>query len=215
MRAAALLLAIFLSGCSTLPRVVPPAATTPRDTRDSKIFVTTNGWHTGIVVEADKLNALVPEFGRRFPSERYYEIGWGDAGFYRSKKITAALALKATLGANNPTVLHVVAFHREPAEYFGKDEVLALRITPDGYRSLLAYIASSLHRPIQSLGPGIYGESEFYIGVGNYFLFNTCNTWTTKALASSGAVPRHAYKLTSGAVLRMAQNSPCALHRSP
>ncbi len=212
MRAAGLFLAIFLSGCSTLPKVVSPAAATVREAHDLQIFVTTNGWHTGIVVEASRLNELVPELARRFPRGRYYEIGWGDAGFYRSKKITAGLVLKAILGPNNPTVVHVVAFQKEPSEFFGKDEVLALRITPGGERSLLAYIASSLRRPVQSLGPGIYGESEFYVGVGNYFLFNTCNTWTAKALASSGAVNCHAYKLTSGAVMRMVRESPCALH---
>lgn len=210
MRVVVLLLTILLSGCSTLPNVTSPIATTPRNTHDSQIFVTTNGWHTGIVVEANKLNALVPEFARRFPHERYYEIGWGDAGFYRAKKITVALALKATLCPNNPTVLHIVAFSKEPIDYFGKGETLPLQITSSGYQSLLAYLASSLRCPIQPLGPGIYGESEFYSGVGNYFLFNTCNTWTTKALASSGAVSPHAYKLTSGAVLRMVRKSPCA-----
>jgi uncharacterized protein (TIGR02117 family) len=205
LKAVVLFLVVALSACSPLPKVVRVAGATTQGAEECRIFVVSHGWHTGIIVRAAELHAVLPALARRFPGETYYEIGWGDAGFYRSKRITVALALKAVFGPDNPTVVHVVAFRGDPLDYFRGSEVLALTISDAGCRSLLTYLNSSFARTddgrIQNLGPGLYGNSEFYTGEGNYFLFNTCNTWTAKGLASSGFFKENAFKLTSGGVV--------------
>ena len=48
---------------------------------------------------------------------------------------------------------------------------------------------------------GIYGDSQFYTGVGRYQLFNTCNKWTAKALNSGGYHLDPTFKLTSSSVM--------------
>ncbi len=35
-------------------------------------------------------------------------------------------------------------------------------------------------------GPGLYASSRFYPARGSFHLFNTCNTWTARALAAAG-----------------------------
>ncbi len=35
-------------------------------------------------------------------------------------------------------------------------------------------------------GPGLYATSRFYPAKGRFHLFNTCNTWTARALAAAG-----------------------------
>jgi hypothetical protein len=37
-----------------------------------------------------------------------------------------------------------------------------------------------------SLGPGLYGNSRFYLSRETYHLFNTCNVWTARALRAAG-----------------------------
>ncbi len=38
----------------------------------------------------------------------------------------------------------------------------------------------------KATGPGLYAASLFYPAVGRFHLFNTCNTWTARALAAAG-----------------------------
>ena len=205
MKAVVSLSFLVLCSCSTLPKVVRTGHGTSRETNPPHAFVVSHGWHTGIIVDAGRLNALLPELAGRFPSAQYYEIGWGDAGFYQSRRISVALALRAVSWPDD-TVVHVVAFRGNPGEYLKGSEVLPIAISGAGYQSLLAYLASSIRQSpgghIRALGKGLYGDSEFYEGVGKYYLLNTCNTWTAKALASSGFFSgRSAFKLTSSGVM--------------
>ena len=52
-----------------------------------------------------------------------------------------------------------------------------------------------------ALGAGIYGDSQFYRGAGEYYLTNTCNKWTAKALQSAGMDISPGFKLTADSVM--------------
>ena len=39
---------------------------------------------------------------------------------------------------------------------------------------------------ITSLGPGLYGNSRFYLSRETYHLFKTCNVWTARVLRAAG-----------------------------
>ena len=48
---------------------------------------------------------------------------------------------------------------------------------------------------------GLYGDSQFYKGVGDYHLMNTCNKWTAKGLESAGMDISPTFKLSAGSVM--------------
>ena len=53
-------------------------------------------------------------------------------------------------------------------------------------RTIVASFARDEAGNAKSVGPGLYGNSRFYLSVETYHLFNTCNVWTAKALRAAG-----------------------------
>lgn len=188
MKLCLLLLLLLLGACATQPKALEPVAANGQGpSRD--IHVVSHGKHTGLVIEARVANEAIPEWKQQFGEVNYYEIGWGDAGFYRAESITSRLTLAAVFSPT-PSIMHVVAFDENPAIAFPTSEVIRLSIAEANHDNLLRFIASSMEGdeagvPVHE-GRGIYGNSAFYRGVGRYFLCNTCNKWTAKGLYSAG-----------------------------
>lgn len=210
MRLPAFLLLLALGGCATLPRALEPV--TSNDAGPfAEIQVVSHGKHTGLIVEAASLNRLLPELAQRFGQVRHYEIGWGDAGFYRAEQITTGLTVNAVLRPT-PTVVHVVALDEDPAVAFPLSEVRRLRVAEPNHEVMLRFICSSFEpgadgRPVSD-GPGLYGDSEFYRGVGRYHLCNTCNKWTAKALYSAGVDIEASSTISSPDVMKQIRPRP-------
>jgi uncharacterized protein (TIGR02117 family) len=195
----------FLCGCSSLPEAIQPRNLIENTCQDTaEVFILNHGWHTGTVVSADDLNRLMPALSKRFKNNTYYEIGWGDAGFYQAQQITLGLTLRAMFWSSG-SVLHVVGFNGAPAHYFKKSAIKILKVNQDNYQNLLSYIKSSFmldeKGELISQQVGIYGDSQFYAAVGGYHLFNTCNKWTAKALLSAGLPINPPFKLTAQSVM--------------
>ena len=152
------------------------------------IFVTSNGWHSGVIVaKADLPPDRLPEI-TDFPEARYIEFGWGDAVFYPSKEMTISNTLSAALVPTS-AVVHVVGLRAEPARVFTEAEIIALPIDDKNFGRLINFIDASFERSgaqrALSSGPGLYATSRFYPAKGSFHLFNTCNTWTARALAAA------------------------------
>ncbi len=152
------------------------------------IFVTSNGWHSGIVVaRADLPPDAIPE-AADFPDAAYVAFGWGDAEYYPARHPTIGLALGAALPG--PAVLHVSGLWGPPAEVFPSATVLAVALTDAGLAQLIAFLGSSFDRGgaarATANAPGLYPFSRFYPATGRFHLFNTCNTWTANGLAAAG-----------------------------
>jgi uncharacterized protein (TIGR02117 family) len=153
------------------------------------IFVTSNGWHSSIIVaKADLPPNRIPEKAD-FPSARFLEFGWGDAVFYPAKQMTLGMTLRAAF-VPTPAVVHVAGLREEPARSFPKAEVVFLPIDAENFVRLVDFIDSSFERfgasRAAATGPGLYATSRFYAAKGSFHLFNTCNTWTARALAAAG-----------------------------
>jgi len=179
---------LLLAACNTTqdPRAEPPRDAEPGRTA---VFVTSNGWHSGIVVASADLGAgLIPE-SADFPAARFFEFGWGDAAYYPARDASIGLALSAAL-VPTPAVVHVVGLERHPADAFPEAEVATLAVGAQGLRRLLAFIDASFARDgaerVAASGPGLYQNSRFYPATGQFHLFNTCNTWTANALVAAG-----------------------------
>lgn len=203
MRHSVLLFFLLLSSCTTLPHAIRSDSATS-GVRESRIYVASHGWHTGIILERENLDGIMPSLVERFPHADYYEIGWGDAGFYQAQKITAKITLNAVFLPSD-TVVHLVGVEGDPIEYFSASKVNEVSISAEGMKSLCAFVESSFardeYRTPKMLGSGLYGDSQFYEGKGKYHLFNGCNKWTAKALYSAGVDMNPVLKITSASVM--------------
>ncbi|MDP6788337.1 MAG: DUF2459 domain-containing protein [Rhodospirillales bacterium] len=181
-----LLLAAF--GAEPMALAAPPAGAAP-STGVHTVFVTSNGWHSSIVIGHGGLpGGLVPE-AADFPDARFVEFGWGDAEYYPAKDPGIGMALAAAL-APTPSVVHMAGYALAPARRYPTAEVLALELDGAGFGRLVAFIDAAFDRGgqgrVASSGPGLYSDSLFYPALGEFHLFNTCNTWSARALAAAG-----------------------------
>jgi len=202
-----IIIIIFLfvinSACSSLPHAVKPVDS-DKAKLDGDIFVVSHGWHTGIIIPSKLITKRIPGLKTRFAGAAYLEFGWGDKGFYQSKEITSGITMAAIFWPTD-TVLHVVAVPEKSDKYFSNSHVEKICINESGYASLLRFIESSFFKnnsgEIVKLKKGIYGDSQFYRSVGDFYLMNTCNKWTAKALKSSGKEINPFFKLTASSIM--------------
>jgi uncharacterized protein (TIGR02117 family) len=203
MKNLALLLTLaLLYACSGVPHAVQPQATNTSPAH--RIHVVSHGWHTGLVVPAAHLNQRIPALAKRFGHPAYYEIGWGDKGFYQAKEITTGLTLQAMFWATG-AIVHIVAVPNSPHESFPRSQILETCVSEAELAALTMFISNSLFHDeagqIISIAPGIYGDAQFYEGTGRYHILNTCNTWTAKGLSSAGYDISPTFTLTASSVM--------------
>ena len=206
------LVLLALLGCATTTPEYTPGQERPR-----RIYVVSHGWHVGIVVPREDIPAHVWPEHRELPASVYLEVGWGDQAFYQAPKATLGLLLKAAL-TPTPSVLHFVWFDQPVLQYFPASEIIEVGLTQQGFEALGRFIVTSYHRDAQGktlpLGPGVYGTSVFYQAQGKYHLFNTCNTWTAKALRAAGCPIASAGVLTAKNVMARARTCGRVVRRS-
>lgn len=201
---------LYIGACSTLPHVVVPVAETQPD-RAKQIFITSHGWHTGFILPASEVTTELAFLTQRFGPVPYFEFGWGDKGFYQAEEITSGLTMRAILWPTE-TVMHVVAVTENPYRYFPASEVIELRLSSNELHSLQTFLQRSFfrdeHGQVVMLGDGIYGDSQFYEGQGEYYLMNTCNKWTAKGLKSAGMAIEPTFKLTADSIMSYLKSQP-------
>ena len=193
---AALTIATARWGDSTL---WPPAAGAPI----TEIYIVNHGYHAGIAVPRAALAEEASRHGlsalgylaTRFADFDWFEIGWGDEGFYRYvptvESLTVALALRALFQPGNPSVLHVVGIKNDPRATFANSELVPIGLSDAGFARVAAMLDSSFARGNGSvmpreLGPGLYGTSLFFRANGAFHLFNVCNHWIARVLDAAG-----------------------------
>ncbi|MGF2685847.1 TIGR02117 family protein [Marinobacter sp. DUT-3] len=204
MKSIGLLFVLFaIYGCSGKPLVIKPDVEAD-SSRTSKLYVVSHGWHVGLALAAEELNSALPDLKEWFSGAEYYELGWGDAGFYQANEITSGVTLQAILWSQG-AVVHLVALPVSPDEYFPGTNVVDTCLTPEELDSLTQYLSNSFTRDesgnLIELKRGIYGDSQFYEGEGRYHLLNTSNKWAAKALKSAGMALSPTFKLTADSVM--------------
>jgi uncharacterized protein (TIGR02117 family) len=195
---------MLLGGCSTKPYSIDSPG--PSDGQGKHaVYIVSHGWHSGIVIDAQQALTKLPGLRNRFSNAEKIEFGWGDEGFYQAGEVTSGLTLKALFWPT-ATVMHAVAVPRNVSAYFSSSEVRRLCLSDSGLLSLISFIGSSFERSssgqLLPLNQGLYGDSQFYTGVGTFHFMNTCNKWTAKALKSAGMDINPAFKLTSDSIMR-------------
>lgn len=197
-----IIILFFGSACSSNPYALEPTVNPAVD--GVVIYLVSHGWHTGFVVPAGSIQDQLPGLKERFADTPFIEFGWGDKDFYQAKEITTGLTLKALFWPTK-SVIHTVAVPVKVDKYFPNSQVKKLCLSAGEYFSLIRYISASFYKnasgKIFELGNGIYGNSQFYKGVGNFYLLNTCNTWTAKGLNSAGMGISPVFKLTADSIM--------------
>ena len=78
----------------------------------------------------------------------------------------------------------------KPSETFRGVEEVTLTLSDENFTRLLSHLHTSFDRVgaarVESKGQGVYAFSRFYPATGEFHLFNTCNTWTARALSNAG-----------------------------
>jgi uncharacterized protein (TIGR02117 family) len=181
-----LFLAVSCGACAAPVRNTPaPGEGEPRKT----IYLVSHGWHAGIVLRrADIPDSIWPGVGD-FPDAQYLEVGWGDMDYYQTPDPHMGLIIKAAL-LPTASVLHIVGFSGPAPAYFPYSAIIRIELSSAGFEHLSRTIAESFAKDrdgnATSLGPGLYGNSRFYLSRESYHLFNTCNVWTARALRAAG-----------------------------
>jgi uncharacterized protein (TIGR02117 family) len=209
-----LFLLLLISGCSDTPKIVQHTEAYT-GFGQNPVYVVSHGWHTGFVIPSTKVYERIPVLQERFGSSANIEIGWGDKQFYQAEEITFGLALRAILWPTE-TVVHAVAVPDNVRGYFGNSEIVRLCLNDKALVSLMKFISNSFSTndlgEVERLAKGIYGDSQFYKGAGDYHLFNTCNEWTAKGLKSIGMDISPATKVTAESVLSYLQEANKTLY---
>ena len=154
------------------------------------VYLVAHDKHSGIAVRrADIPAGLWPE-SRDFPQAEYLEVGWGDRDYYYGRNQGWGAALRAALGSNNPSVLHVAGVRGPLTENFPASEIIEVKLSRDGFERLVRYIHDAYDRAgapvVAPLGPGLYADSRFYPARESFNLLRTCNVWTARGLRGAG-----------------------------
>jgi len=181
------LILLVLGACAA-----PPPG--PAESQDGgpgvAVYLVAHDKHSGLAIRrADIPAGLWPE-SRDFPRAEYLEVGWGDRDYYYGRNQGLGATLRAALGSDNPSVLHVAGVRGPLAENFPASEIIEVKLSRDGFERLVRYIHDAYDRAgapaAAPLGPGLYGDSRFYPARETFNLFRTCNVWTARGLRGAG-----------------------------
>jgi len=171
------------------------------------IYIVRHEWHTGLVVKYDDIDPRLWPEKDDFPEALYLEVGWGDRDFYQMPRPGLGLLLQAAL-KSPASVLFVIGLPTVVTRYFPYADILEIPLAQRGLEGLVHFIHATYKRDAtgQIIALGMdhnHRYSMFYLAEGDYSLFNTCNTWTSKALQAAGLPIKTA--LRAGGVMRQAK----------
>ena len=153
------------------------------------IFIVHNSWHAAIVISRDDMSAgVMPELSD-FSEAKFIEFSWGDQDYFPDPESGMWAALRAAFWSGG-SVLHLVGFSQNVAQFYGGAEIFTLRLTPAALQQLTRHISQFFSRENSSrrakAAPGLFAHSRFYSSSGKFSLLRTCNTWVAEALEAAG-----------------------------
>ena len=166
-------------------------------TNDVEIYIITNGVHSDIVVPV-KNDQMDWSKEIKFNNTRskdstmqYLALGWGNRAFYMETPTSADLKLKTAIRAAfglGKAAIHANFYHN----MIENETCKKISISTAQYAKLINFISNSLQKDDHGHAKNIitnanYNNSDaFYEANGSFSMFNTCNSWTNKALKVSG-----------------------------
>jgi uncharacterized protein (TIGR02117 family) len=172
----------------------PPLVEEKQNKNDStykkEIHLIKQYWHTAIVIDKNDIDPeILPEV-EYFNDFSLLDFGWGDEEFYQHPGFDSGLAVKALFYAT-PSTLRVEGIGISKDTYFSISEIVVrILVTEEQLNKIVNFISSTIYRvnngsPVVLSEQGL-GRIIFFKAIGNYHLFNTCNTWLASCLVSAG-----------------------------
>ncbi len=152
------------------------------------MYVVSRGWHTEIGIPSDRLAGPLGMFRQVFPGARAVMFGYGKRTFMTAPADNISEYLFGPVPG--PAVIEVVGLSVMPPLAYGKQDMVALSVSPSGARALSAFLWDDLARDHTGapllVGPGLFPGSRFYAARSRYSLGHTCNSWVAAALHAAG-----------------------------
>ncbi len=186
-----LLVVIGTTGCAGPLRTGRALNHAPLATDDAccnSVYLIRHGWHTALAVKRAEISPVDWPESLALDDANFVEIGWGDASYLRAGFMNPIVMLNAALLPSR-SAIHVAGF-REPLEVFFEDsQIIEIKVTPGQMRKLCRFIHDSYKCDANDsprlLGSALYGSGGVYLSNGYYYIPNTCNIWTAKALKAA------------------------------
>jgi uncharacterized protein (TIGR02117 family) len=217
-RLSLIIIITVLSACvawaAPVKGLFPPKENEPTRT----IYLVSHDWHAGIVVKRTDIPDGVWFEKNNFPESEYLEIGWGDRAYYMTPGDHWGTAFKAAFWPTQ-SVLHIVRFSDTVSDYFPNSEIIKIKLSVQGFERLVSYIADSYAKDETGqailLGPGLYGNSHFYLSKETYHGFKTCNVWTARALRAAGCPITPAFAIRAEGLMSRARTFGVVVQPKP
>jgi uncharacterized protein (TIGR02117 family) len=154
------------------------------------IYLIKQRWHTAVVFNKKDIEpTILPEI-EYFEGSELIDIGWGDEAFYQHPDFDWDLAYQA-LFYSTPSTLRIEGIYISQQQYFDNSEIVVeLKIKNEQLKILLRYISDTIWKDENGedkiLSTQNLNQVYFFKANGEYYLFNTCNTWLAIGLKQSG-----------------------------
>jgi uncharacterized protein (TIGR02117 family) len=151
------------------------------------IYLVSRGYHTGILVPVQPAVSTIKVLQKYTCG--YAEFGWGEAHYYQSTNPGCSDTLGA-LFMPNRSVIRLEILQSGPGYSLSRSNfAIKFTLSESQFRSMCMFIENSFTEKkqepvIESTEKG--GAVTYYSSIHTYHLFNTCNTWAAKTLASGG-----------------------------
>ncbi len=162
--------------------------TKPGLEKNKEIFLSSNGVHLAIIIPINNIgNELLKDL-KYTQNTKYLSFGWGDENFYLNtpswNDLTFGNAFKA-LFLKGSTLIHLTRYNHKRKSW------IKINITETELKKLNKFISGSFKKgkngqKIILQNKGYSTNDDFYLAVGRYSLFDTCNSWVNKAFKKSG-----------------------------
>ncbi len=174
----------------TSPPLIAERDIEERNESSIEIYLIKQYWHTAFVISRDDIDTLIFPEVTLFNKFNIIDIGWGDEEFYQHPEFDAGLAFKA-LFYSTPSTLRVEGIGISKESYFNISEiVIKIVITQKQLDEILLFISNTVYRDSNNksvlLSEHGLGRVKFFKANGEYYLFNTCNTWLAQGLKQAG-----------------------------
>lgn len=194
------ILLLSVSGCGAEHQPAPSP-------EGVSIYVIARGWHTDLGLPAQEISGPLSALKQIFPGAEFLTFGFGERQFLLARRATLGGMLSALFPSRSAML--ITALRTPPSTAFGKDTVVALRVTPGNLARLEATLWQEFEilpngQP-RLLGDGPYPGSLFFAAQRTYDALNTCNTWTARMLRAAGLPVRPAGVLFAGQVMGIAR----------
>lgn len=207
MRRRRLLLLGLLGALLLLSRFFSWEYGTPIDPAGAPVWVADHGYHAGLIFKRASLERhggkMAEVWLRDFRQADWFEIGWGDMGFYSEvptwEDLRPGIVARALFWPTE-SIMHIATGSGDLTVTFANSDLIRLPLGAAAMARLLASIEESAASE-ESIGEGLYLISRFYAGHGSYHLFNTCNSWVAQRLRAAGLAAAPAPALLSGGLM--------------